>query len=247
MKLSPKALTLDLFGTIVLFDESKLPRHEVNGEQRIDTLPNLEEILSPLDPVVAPDAFRRIGMEVSKKLTAEKERTHIEVSSVERFRRAIVEAGMKGPVDDVAKQLTETHMSYLKKAVFCPDDRIGLLDRLRRRYRLALISNFDYTPTAEALLDDFNLTQRFDEILISDTEGICKPSSEIFARACGRLGVEAEDTLHVGDSARADIAGATTVGMATIWISADAALAKKHDIRPDAVVRDLAEIEPLLD
>lgn len=38
-----------------------------------------------------------------------------------------------------------------------------------------------------------------DTVLLSEEEGVEKPSCAIFRRACDRLGIEPEETLHVGD------------------------------------------------
>ena len=67
-----------------------------------------------------------------------------------------------------------------------------------------------------------------------------------------RLGLSAEQVLHVGDNLAADVAGAAAVGMRTAWLTrriADPASAlREYEGRaPDHVISDLAELEPLLD
>jgi HAD superfamily hydrolase (TIGR01549 family) len=54
-------------------------------------------------------------------------------------------------------------------------------------------------PIEVDVLKDLDVTQYLDPILISETEGIEKPSSEIFLRACIRAGVRPDEVLHVGD------------------------------------------------
>ena len=48
-------------------------------------------------------------------------------------------------------------------------------------------------------LGDLGVSTLMDTILLSDEEGVEKPSCEIFSRACRRMGVEAQEALHVGD------------------------------------------------
>jgi FMN phosphatase YigB (HAD superfamily) len=58
--------------------------------------------------------------------------------------------------------------------------------------------------------------------------------------------------LHVGDSLTADVAGASARGMKTAWLTRrvpdrEAALKDYDGPKPDHVIADLAELEPLLD
>lgn len=52
-------------------------------------------------------------------------------------------------------------------------------------------------------LKDLDALDALDHILISETEGIEKPSPEIFHRACTRAGVDHSQALHVGDELEA--------------------------------------------
>ena len=91
-----------------------------------------------------------------------------------------------------------------------------------------------------------------DALVISDAVGIRKPRSEIFEAVLAELGVAPEETLHVGDSLRADVAGARALGIHTVWITRrvpdlERALGEHEGPPPDHVIADLAEIEALLD
>src|SRR2546428_4524527 len=47
----------------------------------------------------------------------------------------------------LGQTLIDTHRTQLAKAAEFPRHHGPLLERLARRYRLAVVSNFDYTPT----------------------------------------------------------------------------------------------------
>ena len=49
------------------------------------------------------------------------------------------------------------------------------------------------------MIEDLDLIPQLDAVLLSEEEGVEKPSCEIFKRACERLGVKAHETVHVGD------------------------------------------------
>jgi len=61
------------------------------------------------------------------------------------------------------------------------------------------------------------LSRLFDNILISDAEGISKPRREIFDRALERLNVNPAHAVFVGDHPEVDVAGARAAGMRAIW------------------------------
>jgi putative hydrolase of the HAD superfamily len=89
-------------------------------------------------------------------------------------------------------------------------------------------------------------------VIISDAVGIRKPRSEIFEAVLDELGVAPDETLHVGDSLLADVAGAAPLGIRTAWVTrripdAEAALSQHEGPMPDHVINDLSEIEGLLD
>ncbi len=54
-------------------------------------------------------------------------------------------------------------------------------------------------------------------VTISESVGVRKPRPEIFRHALEALGVEPEETVHVGDNLDADIRGASLLGMRPIW------------------------------
>lgn len=91
----------------------------------------------------------------------------------------------------------------------------AVLAALRRRYPIALVSNAD-----EAFLGPpFRAgALPFDAVITSEAARAYKPEPAMFERAARELGVPASAILHVGDSPRADVAGAITAGLQVAWI-----------------------------
>src|SRR5207247_9799269 len=96
-----------------------------------------------------------------------------------------------------------------------------LLRRPAERYRLAVVSNFDYTPTALDILERAGVTDLFGTIVVSDEVGWRKPRRDIFDAALSRRGVRAEESLFVGDRADMDVVGAPQIGLAAAGINRD--------------------------
>lgn len=82
--------------------------------------------------------------------------------------------------------------------------------------RLGVISNWD--ERLPGLLDELGLAPLFDVTLLSQEEGMAKPSPELFRLACRRLGLLPGRVLHVGDSSRLDVEGARAAGMQALLL-----------------------------
>jgi HAD superfamily hydrolase (TIGR01549 family) len=214
----PRAILFDLFGTLLYFDIRRLPAPGPDGGLATVTVANLDEILSRLEPAIDRDDFSRVLAATSRDLTREKSATHREISSPERFRRAIVAAGLGGDIDRAAAEMSAAHMAALAAAVDYRRDRTRLLRRLQGRFRLGLVSNFDHGPTARRILERARIADLFESVVISDDVGMRKPSPDIFRHALVGLGESAAHCLFVGDDYRADVGGATEAGLRAVWI-----------------------------
>jgi HAD superfamily hydrolase (TIGR01509 family) len=103
----------------------------------------------------------------------------------------------------------------------------ALLEALRSRgVRTGLVAN-SWPDPGRVLRRDaeaFGLAGLLDVMVFSEEVGARKPDPAIFLHACSRLGVEAADTMYVGDNLVTDVQGAADVGMTTIqalWFRAD--------------------------
>ena len=123
----------------------------------------------------------------------------------------------------VTERLLATHMACLAGAAEPMPGQGELLDWLRGRYRLAVVSNFDYTPTVRRILTESGILGRFETVVVSDTVGWRKPRPDIFQRALTEMGVAAGECLFVGDRPDIDVAGAKGMGMAAAWLNPDRA------------------------
>jgi len=142
--------------------------------------------------------------------------------------------------------LLATHMRELSKAVVFPEHHRALLRALKERHRLAVVSNFDYTPTARHVLEREGVADLFETIVVSDEVGWRKPKPVIFERALEHLAIRPGQALFVGDRADIDVAGAQAVGMASAWINREASALPEGMKPPEYEIRDLGELETIL-
>jgi putative hydrolase of the HAD superfamily len=149
-------------------------------------------------------------------------------------------AGME--VDaDLASDL-EAHFwdCYCRHCVF-PQDAADTLAQLRSAGRkLAVVTN---GPVAwqSRKLQTLGLRDYFDEVLISEAEGVAKPDPRIFARALERLGVDAADAMFVGDHPDIDVAGSQDAGLVPVWKRVPYWTLRRDDV---LVINELAELLP---
>ena len=117
-----------------------------------------------------------------------------------------------------------------------------LLTRLRRRYRLGLVSNF--YGNLEEVCEEAGIAGLFDVMVDSARVGFTKPDARIFRHATDALGVAPGDATFIGDSPSRDMAGARGVGMRHVWLTA------QSPSRPccpgDRVIARLADLERAL-
>lgn len=92
------------------------------------------------------------------------------------------------------------------------------LDALRDAgLRLAVISNWSWA--LPELLHTLELVGHFEAVITSARVGFEKPHRGIFEHALAVMGVTPGEAVHVGDSVRADVGGATGMGIAPVLIA----------------------------
>ena len=244
-----RAILFDLFDTLVDLDWGALPESEVLGRRIRSTHRAIHEALRPHSPVDF-DTFARTLREVDRELRATRAAAGLELPTVERFRVLLQRLGV--PSLEMAERLTEVHMEGIRALVRPLPHHAGILQRLRRRVRLGVCSNFSHAPTARKILEEVGLLQYVDPVVISVEVGVRKPRAEIFEVALEQLGSAPGETLHVGDALAADVNGATHVGITPVWLTrrvADPAgeLERYEGPRPAHTILDLAEVEALVD
>lgn len=86
-----------------------------------------------------------------------------------------------------------------------------VLEQLRPRFQLAVISNFD--GRLRLILQHLGISNYFSYIFISSELGADKPDPEIFRRALKIMHLNADEVLHVGDDPERDWKAAAAAGL----------------------------------
>ena len=241
-----QAVLFDLFDTLVLFHRERLPEIRVNGRTVRSTAGHLHAALRPFAPHVELPAFVDALFWSWQEAERVRSAAHREVSAPERFGLLFARLELE-PSEAARDLLLATHMRELSRAVECPAHHVALLRTMRERYRLAVVSNFDYSPTCLGILEREGIADLFETIVISDEVGWRKPKAVIFETALDRMkALSPAAALFVGDRADIDVVGARGVGMRTAWINREAERLPTDVQPPDFEIRDLAELRAIL-
>ena len=87
----------------------------------------------------------------------------------------------------------------------------GVLQQLRERFQLAVISNFD--GRLRLILQNLGISKYFAHVFISSELGADKPDPAIFRRALKEMHLDADEVLHVGDDPERDWKAAKEAGL----------------------------------
>ncbi len=126
-------------------------------------------------------------------------------------------------------------------------DTVAALQALKKRYRLAVISNIDDDLFAQTRK---MLGVEFDAVVTAEQARSYKPSLHNFELALQRLGIAREQLLHAAQSIYHDVVPARSQGIATVWVNRKSArpgigAVRAAEGRPDLEVPDLATLAKL--
>ena len=243
-----RAVFFDLFDTLVRFDRDRLPEIRIKGKSVKSTAGQLHAVLARHVPGVTLEACYDALLASWKEAERLRAIDHREVSARERFSFFFPALGLDRAAipDGLDEALIEAHRHELAKAATFPAHHGPLLERMARAHCLAVVSNFDYSPTALGILETAGVRQLFSAVVVSDEVGWRKPRADIFLEALRRTGVEPNGTLFVGDRIDIDVAGAHAVGMDAAWINPGHEALPEGVAPPSYEIRDLAELEAIV-
>lgn len=87
---------------------------------------------------------------------------------------------------------------------------VAYIRRLRPVYRTGLLSNM-FSDLRQLMAEQWDMSDAFDEIIVSAEVGLMKPDARIFHLALQRLGVAPEEAVFIDDTER-NVAAARSTG-----------------------------------
>jgi len=117
--------------------------------------------------------------------------------------------------DEILFKIADQYIYHLSRQTHLLDGTIKLLEYLKPKYTLHIITN-GFAEVQEGKLNNTNLASYFDVVVNSEMAGVKKPNPIIFETALSMANVSKTTSLMIGDSLEADVLGALSFGIDAI-------------------------------
>ena len=134
-----------------------------------------------------------------------------------RLNDAFVELDLKVE-DDLIHKLSEDYITFLSSFNHLFQDTMEILDYLKPRYRLHIITN-GFKEVQYGKLKNSGIEPYFETITNSEMVGVKKPNPKIFYHALEQSKASSENSVMIGDNLEADVHGALNIGLDAIMFN----------------------------
>lgn len=161
----------------------------------------------------------------------------------EAWTRGLRALGVDDP--EFGHELAERFPLERRNHPFVYEETLRVLDELKGKYRLLLLTNGspDLQNTKLELTPE--LVPYFDHIVISGDFGRGKPDPSIFEHALTLMSLKADEVIMVGDNLMTDILGASRTGIKSVWINRHDK--ERKEVIPDYEISHLEQLYPILE
>ena len=195
-----KVLFLDIDNTLLDFDAA--------AEQ------SMEHCFQVFGLDYRPEMFL-IFNEENGKLWRRIEKRELAVADLRTVRWQTILARLGLEADGAAME--DEFKKALHESAVPVEGAMEILPYLYEKYRLCAASNGPYGQQINRL-QKADMLKYFTHCFVSEQMGVEKPSRTFYERCFEKLpGVKPEETMMIGDSLTADIAGGKCMGMKTCW------------------------------
>ena len=120
--------------------------------------------------------------------------------------------------DDLVELLSVEYIHYLPKFNHLFDGTIEILDYLKPKYNLHIITN-GFAEIQGNKLDNSYISHYFKTITNSEMAGVKKPNALIFDYALKLANTKKENSIMIGDCIEADVQGALDAGLDAVFFN----------------------------
>ena len=153
--------------------------------------------------------------------------------SLERFLYPLRLVGIENP--QLAKQLGEDFLQRTTLQTQLVEGAIELLDYLKNKYTLSIISN-GFVEVQYIKLRRSGLLPYFTHVFLSEEIGCQKPDVRFFQAVLEKLNAKNTECLVIGDNFQTDIQGAENMQIDAIWLKKDDVV--EHNIHTKNTIID---------
>lgn len=202
----------DFFGTLVDYDPSVHPAVR-NAPHEFAMRAG-----AGLNASAASDLWERAWRELDDAARASgRECSMLEIAG--RYAELVRAPGQAAGEPEL-ERLVDDYLAAWVANVRLADAAAECLADLARDHTLAVVSNTHHPTLVQRQLDRFGIGGYFADVVTSIETGWRKPHPRIYERAFERTGGAAGQTLFVGDTWDADVAGPRALGMRAAYVGA---------------------------
>ena len=201
------------------------------------------------------EAFRKFSPTLKETHWYDLYLSHGEPTRTEQMRLTLQEIGVED--EDLAAKLSEAYMRERDAHLRLFADAISVLDSLKDRFPLGLITNGPADIQRQEIAT-LGIGHYFQHVYIEGELRVGKPLPIVFETARAAVGFAPHEILMVGNSYGHDIAGAIAAGWETAWIRRPSDLPPSSRFsgepeslpvgapEPTITIHELSELLPLL-
>lgn len=191
-------------------------------------------------------SFRKLFRKFGKSLPEKAVHDYIRWSTEEIYHHLRIKEKLGLNLESFLEIRRDIYYSLIKKKNLVFKDRVVLLEKLKKNFKLALVSNSSHLTVQFSTPK--KVLSRFDRIVSFSDVAKGKPAPDMLLLAAKKLRVPPEQCLVVGDSV-VDILASRAAGMVVVILFGKTGGSSLPEIRakkPDAVVFSAKELELLL-
>ena len=122
--------------------------------------------------------------------------------------------------DATINLIADDYIEYLPKNNHLLDGSMELLNNLKNKYRLHIITN-GFEEVQQRKMKGSGIHEFFETITTSEEAGVKKPHPQIFQIAVKKSGAQLSNSVMIGDNLEADIIGAHKFGLRVIHLNSN--------------------------
>lgn len=232
----------------LLFDVNGTVTDILTDENYDDIYRMMSNLLDYQGVKLAPEAFRRLFFDIIKRQKRDSGEEHPEFDVTGIFAEILKDyAGAytaelpPGKREWLPVFLSEAFRAASRFKLEPYADVIGTLEGLRRRYRLAAVSD-GQGVWARPELWSAGLGGYFETVIVSSDLGYRKPDRRLFRKALKALDLSPEEVLFVGNDMYRDIWGGHEMGMKTVFFRSNQGDWKSRGVEADYIIYNFREL-----
>ena len=183
--------------------------------------------------IASAEDFSQHFIAINRKLWADYDKNLIEHSYIRQHRFPMVFRSLGVDESDIKADLNAEYLRLLPRKPHLLESAREMLDHLRGRYTMHIITN-GFAEIQAVKMDSAEIAHYFTHVVTSENANAKKPDPLVFQYAMNISGTTASESLMIGDNYEADILGAKSAGMDTVFYNPQATLVNDnptYDIR----------------